>query len=76
MLTVENLKVSYGNIKALHGIDFTIDAGEIICIIGANGAGKSTTLWAISRLVKVEDGTRMTFDGKNLTEISGRQSRQ
>jgi len=66
MLTVENLKVSYGNIKALHGIDLTIDAGEIICIIGANGAGKSTTLWAISRLVKVEDGTRMTFDGKNL----------
>jgi len=68
MLTVENLKVSYGNIKALHGIDFTIDAGEIICIIGANGAGKSTTLWAISRLVRVEDGTRMTYDGKNLLE--------
>jgi branched-chain amino acid transport system ATP-binding protein len=68
MLTVENLKVSYGNIKALHGIDFTIDAGEIICIIGANGAGKSTTLWAISRLVKVEDGTRMTYDGKNLLD--------
>jgi branched-chain amino acid transport system ATP-binding protein len=68
MLTVENLKVSYGNIKALHGIDLTIDAGEIICIIGANGAGKSTTLWAISRLVKVEDGTRMTYDGKNLLE--------
>ena len=70
MLTVENLKVSYGNIKALHGIDFTIDAGEIICIIGANGAGKSTTLWAISRLVKVEDGTRMHYDGKNLLEYS------
>ncbi|MDJ0722075.1 MAG: ATP-binding cassette domain-containing protein, partial [Desulfobacterales bacterium] len=44
MLTVANLKVSYGNIKALHGIDFTIEEGEIICIIGANGAGKSTTL--------------------------------
>jgi branched-chain amino acid transport system ATP-binding protein len=70
MLTVENLKVSYGNIKALHGIDFTIDAGEIICIIGANGAGKSTTLWALSRLVKVEDGTRMDYDGKNLLEYS------
>jgi len=70
MLTVENLKVSYGNIKALHGIDFTIDAGEIICIIGANGAGKSTTLWAISRLIKVEDGTRMNYDGKNLLDYS------
>lgn len=68
MLTVENLRVSYGNIKALHGIDFAIEAGEIIAIIGANGAGKSTTLWAVSRLVKVEDGTRMTYDGKNLLE--------
>lgn len=68
MLTVENLRVSYGNIKALHGIDFTVEAGEIIAIIGANGAGKSTTLWAVSRLIKVEDGTRMTYDGKNLLE--------
>ena len=49
-LTVENLKVSYGNIKALHGLQFEIEHGEIVCIIGANGAGKSTTLRAISRL--------------------------
>jgi len=69
MLKVENLKVSYGNIKALHGIDFTIDSGEIVCIIGANGAGKSTTLRAISRLVKVEEGSRMTYDGKNLLDF-------
>lgn len=69
MLKVENLKVSYGNIKALHGIDFTIDSGEIVCIIGANGAGKSTTLRAISRLVKVEEGTRMIYDGKNLLDF-------
>ncbi len=68
MLTVENLKVSYGNIKALHGIDFKINDGEIVCIIGANGAGKSTTLRAISRLVKAEEGTRMTYDGKNLLD--------
>jgi branched-chain amino acid transport system ATP-binding protein len=68
MLAVQNLRVSYGNIKALHGIDFTIDEGEIICIIGANGAGKSTTLRAISRLVPVETGCRMTYDDKNLLD--------
>jgi branched-chain amino acid transport system ATP-binding protein len=66
LLSVENLKVSYGNIRALHGIDFQIDEGEIVCIIGANGAGKSTTLRAISRLVPVEEGTTMTFMGNDL----------
>jgi branched-chain amino acid transport system ATP-binding protein len=65
-LSVENLKVSYDNIKALHGLSFRIDEGEIVCIIGANGAGKSTTLRAISRLVPVETGTIMTFKGRNL----------
>jgi len=66
LLSVENLQVSYGNIRALHGIDFQIDDGEIVCIIGANGAGKSTTLRAISRLVPVEVGTTMTFMGNDL----------
>jgi branched-chain amino acid transport system ATP-binding protein len=64
-LSVENLAVSYGNIRALHGISFGVDEGEIVCIIGANGAGKSTTLWAISQLVHVVDGASMTFAGKN-----------
>jgi branched-chain amino acid transport system ATP-binding protein len=66
LLSVENLRVSYDNIKALHGINFRIDEGEIVCIIGANGAGKSTTLRAISRLVPVEAGTKMTFMGRNM----------
>ena len=66
LLSVENLHVSYDNIKALHGVNFRIDEGEIVCIIGANGAGKSTTLRAISRLVPVEAGTKMTFMGRNL----------
>jgi len=70
LLSVENLKVSYGNIRALHGIDFQIDDGEIVCIIGANGAGKSTTLRAISRLVQVEEGTTMTFRGNDLLQYS------
>ena len=70
LLSVENLHVSYGQIKALHGINFHIDEGEIVCIIGANGAGKSTTLRAISRLVPVEKNSRMTYTGLNLLDYS------
>jgi len=66
LLNIENLRVSYGNIKALHGIDLTIEEGEIVTIIGANGAGKSTTLRAISRMVPVEKGSRMTCLDKDL----------
>ncbi len=68
MLSVENLSVSYGKITALHGVDFHIDAGEIVTIIGANGAGKSTTLRAISRMVPVSKDTKMTYMGKNLLD--------
>jgi branched-chain amino acid transport system ATP-binding protein len=70
MLSVENLQVSYGNIKALHGISFKIDEGEIVTIIGANGAGKSTTLKAISRMVPIAKTSRMTFKDKNLLRYS------
>ena len=70
LLSVKDLRVSYGNIKALHGLSFQIDDGEIVCIIGANGAGKSTTLKAISRLVPVEDGAEMIFAGKNLLDYA------
>lgn len=66
LLSVENLRLSYGNIKALHGVDFHINDGEIVTIIGANGAGKSSTLRAISRVVPVEPGTRMDFLGHDL----------
>jgi len=66
LLSVENLQVSYDNIKVLHGLSFRIDEGEIVCIIGANGAGKSTTLRAISRLVPVEAGSKMAFMGRDL----------
>lgn len=70
LLTIENLHVSYGKIKALHGISFMVDEGEIVCIIGANGAGKSTTLRAISRLVNSEPGSRMDFMGHDLLKFS------
>ena len=65
-LSVENLQVSYGKIKALHGLNFHIDQGEIVTIIGANGAGKSTTLRAVSRLVDSDPGSKMTFMDQNL----------
>jgi branched-chain amino acid transport system ATP-binding protein len=65
-LIVENLHVSYDRIVALHGLSFSVDEGEIVCIIGANGAGKSTSLRAISRLVPVQKDARIVFDGHDL----------
>jgi branched-chain amino acid transport system ATP-binding protein len=50
LLEVKNLKVRYGNIEALHGVSFDVKEGEIVTLIGANGAGKSTTLMSICRL--------------------------
>jgi branched-chain amino acid transport system ATP-binding protein len=67
-LEIKNLQVSYGKIRALHALDFSIDRGEIVCIIGANGAGKSTTLRAISRLIPADRESVMTFEGKNLQQ--------
>nr|WP_320192140.1 ABC transporter ATP-binding protein [uncultured Desulfobacter sp.] len=69
-LNVKNLKVSYGNIKALHGLDFSINTGEIVTIIGANGAGKSTTLRAISRMVPSEPGSVIEFEGEDVLSYS------
>ncbi|MFO7990163.1 MAG: ABC transporter ATP-binding protein [Thermodesulfobacteriota bacterium] len=69
-LNIQNLNVSYGNIKALHGISFSVTAGEILTIIGANGAGKSTTLRAISRMIPCESGSVMEFNGQNIIKYS------
>lgn len=69
-LEVKNLNVSYGNIKALHGIDFLVQSGEILTIIGANGAGKSTTLRAISRMIPSKSGSILKFDGKNILQYN------
>jgi branched-chain amino acid transport system ATP-binding protein len=51
LLSVKDLVVSYGPIQALHGITFDVEEGEMVTLIGANGAGKSTTLWSIVRLI-------------------------
>ncbi|MBQ6342451.1 MAG: ABC transporter ATP-binding protein [Anaerolineaceae bacterium] len=72
LLKVMNLKVSYGGIEALKGISFTVEKGQIVTLIGANGAGKSTTLRTISGLVPVKSGT-ITYDGN---VISGQQPQQ
>jgi branched-chain amino acid transport system ATP-binding protein len=54
LLEVNNLKVSYGNVEVLHGISFNIDKGEIVTLIGANGAGKTSALHALARLPRPE----------------------
>ena len=68
MLEVENLEVSYGNIKALKGISFKIEKGRIITLVGSNGAGKSTVLKALSSLVKCKGGS-IKFEGRDITKM-------
>ena len=63
LLEVRDLVVSYGAIKAVQGISFEVNAGELVTLIGANGAGKSTIMKALSGLEKPQSGTAM-FDGK------------
>ncbi len=73
LLSVENLHVAYGLIEALHGVSFNVDEGEIVTLIGANGAGKSTTLMSIMRLpppeAPVYRSGRMTFQGEDLARL-------
>ena len=62
MLSVKNLEVNYGTIRALKGISFEVNEGEIVSLIGANGAGKTTTLHAISRLIPNRGGEVVFMD--------------
>ncbi len=66
MLEVKGLKVNYGGIKALDGVSFKVEQGQIVTLIGANGAGKSTALRAISGLVPVQGGS-VIFMGEDIT---------
>jgi branched-chain amino acid transport system ATP-binding protein len=66
MLSVKNLKVTYGNIAAISDVSFEVPEGKIVCLIGANGAGKTTTLRAVSGLVTPSSGS-VTFKGLDIT---------
>ncbi len=68
LLRLEGLQVHYGAIWAVKGIDLEVKPGEIVCLIGANGAGKSTTLRAISGVVRPSAG-RIFFQGEDLTRV-------
>ncbi|MDM9559077.1 MULTISPECIES: ABC transporter ATP-binding protein [Bordetella] len=70
LLELRGLEVAYGGIRAVRGIDLRVDAGELVCLIGANGAGKSTTLRAICGLVPLAGGD-VLYDGQS---INGRKS--
>jgi branched-chain amino acid transport system ATP-binding protein len=68
MLEIKNLQVSYGAISALHDVTLSVKAGSIVTLIGCNGAGKSTTLRAVSGLIKRQGG-EIIYEGKNLAGL-------
>ena len=68
LLELENVTLLYGRIQALHGISLTVGEGEIVALIGANGAGKSTTMRAISGLRPVAQGA-IRFEGQDITKL-------
>lgn len=69
MLKVNNLHTYYGNIHALKGISFEVKAGEIVTLIGSNGAGKTTAVKTIAGLLPAAEGT-MVFDNQDITELA------
>lgn len=72
ILSVKDLVVNYGAIRALRGITFDVRKGEIISLIGSNGAGKTTTLHSISNLIKKQSGS-VLFDGEDITSLPAAQ---
>ena len=68
ILSIEQLQVAYGGIRAVKGIDLKVDEGELVCLIGANGAGKTTTLRAITGLVRAAAGA-VRYDGHDITRL-------
>ncbi len=69
MLTLERVAAGYGRVAALHEVSLTVAAAEFVCLIGANGAGKSTTLKTISGLVRAAAG-RIVFDGREIQRLA------
>ena len=75
LLEVKNLKVSYGPIQAVKGIDLQVEEGQIVALLGANGAGKTSTLRAISGIVKPSEG-EITIGGEKLSRRACKVARQ
>ena len=73
MLKVDNIDVYYGAIHAIKGISIEVPKGEIVTLVGSNGAGKSTTLRTISGLMKPKNGT-ILFEDKNIVGVPDRKS--
>jgi branched-chain amino acid transport system ATP-binding protein len=72
LLTVEGIKVHYGAIQALKGVSLTVGKGEVVALIGANGAGKTSTLRAVSGMLKPSAG-RITLEGQDTTSLKAHQ---
>ncbi|MBE5851686.1 MAG: ABC transporter ATP-binding protein [Lachnospiraceae bacterium] len=70
MLEVKDLEVYYGMIQAIKGIDFHVNEGEVVALIGANGAGKTTILHTVSGLLQANAGS-ITFEGQDITKVPG-----
>src|SRR3712207_2671134 len=68
LLELQDVRVAYGRIEALHGISIAIDQGEVVALIGANGAGKTTTMRAISGLLNLTGG-RIRFNGEDISKL-------
>ena len=68
LLEIHDLEVYYGVIKAIKGVSFHVDEGEVIALIGANGAGKTTILHTITGLLSAENGS-VTFAGTNISKL-------
>ena len=73
MLEVSHLTVNYGSIKGVDDISFRVEEGEIVTLIGANGAGKTSTLRALSGLNKVSHSTSIKFKGEEITKLAPHQ---
>ena len=69
MLTLGNISVSYGSIRALRGVNLRVEQGEIVALLGSNGAGKTTCLLAISGVLHPHQGT-ITYEGRDITRLS------
>ena len=72
LLEIGDLDFAYGDVEVLRGVSLTVSSGEIVTLVGSNGAGKSTTLRNVSRLLRPRSG-KLTFEGKDLTRLSSHE---